>query len=110
MSLDVTERLVLCSEPREQRCEDRVLQDVGVIAGVITVQVAQHDGAILPARREDDHRAMSAHDIRSAERPAPDTLLTEIADYVLGDGAASAEARRIARYCLLDTLGCGILA
>ena len=26
---------------------------------------------------------MSAHDIRSAERPAPDRLLTEIADYVL---------------------------
>jgi 2-methylcitrate dehydratase len=53
---------------------------------------------------------MSAHDIRSAERPAPDRLLTEIADYVLEDAAESAEARRIARYCLMDTLGCGILA
>jgi 2-methylcitrate dehydratase len=53
---------------------------------------------------------MSAHDIRSAERPAPDRLLTDIADYVLGAGAESAEARRIARYCLMDTLGCGILA
>jgi 2-methylcitrate dehydratase len=47
---------------------------------------------------------------RSAERPAPDPLLTEIADYVLGRSAAGAEARRIARYCLMDTLGCGILA
>jgi len=53
---------------------------------------------------------MSAHDIRSAERPAPDRLLTEIADYVLEHKAESAEARRIARYCLMDTLGCGILA
>jgi 2-methylcitrate dehydratase len=53
---------------------------------------------------------MSAHDIRSAERPAPDKLLTEIADYVLRDAAASVEARQIARYCLMDTLGCGILA
>jgi 2-methylcitrate dehydratase len=53
---------------------------------------------------------MSAHDIRSAERPAPDRLLTEIADYVLAYRAESAEARRIARYCLMDTLGCGILA
>jgi 2-methylcitrate dehydratase len=53
---------------------------------------------------------MSSHDVRSAERPAPDRLLTEIADYVLSDRAASAEARRIARYCLMDTLGCGILA
>jgi 2-methylcitrate dehydratase len=53
---------------------------------------------------------MSSHDGRSAERPAPDRLLTEIADYVLRAGAESAEARRIARYCLMDTLGCGILA
>ncbi len=53
---------------------------------------------------------MSAHDIRSAERPAPDRLLTEIADYVLEHKAESVEARRIARYCLMDTLGCGILA
>jgi 2-methylcitrate dehydratase len=53
---------------------------------------------------------MSAHDIRSAERPAPDRLLTEIADYVLENRAESVEARRIARYCLMDTLGCGILA
>jgi 2-methylcitrate dehydratase len=53
---------------------------------------------------------MSSHDGRSAERPAPDSLLTEIADYVLRERAAGAEARRIARYCLMDTLGCGILA
>jgi 2-methylcitrate dehydratase len=53
---------------------------------------------------------MSSHDVRSAERPAPDRLLTDIADYVLDERAASAEARRIARYCLMDTLGCGILA
>ena len=53
---------------------------------------------------------MSSHDGRSAERPAPDLLLTEIADYVLGYRAENAEARRIARYCLMDTLGCGMLA
>jgi len=53
---------------------------------------------------------MSSHDGRSAERPAPDRLLTDIADYVQGYRAESAEARRIARYCLMDTLGCGMLA
>ena len=53
---------------------------------------------------------MSSHDGRSAERPAPDRLLIEIADYVLARSGESAEARRIARYCLMDTLGCGILA
>jgi 2-methylcitrate dehydratase len=47
---------------------------------------------------------------RDAERPAPDRLLNEIADYVLEFRAASVEARTIARYCLMDTLGCGILA
>src|SRR5512147_1239986 len=47
---------------------------------------------------------------RDAERPAPDRLLTDIADYVLQARAGGAEARRIARYCLMDTLGCGILA
>jgi 2-methylcitrate dehydratase len=53
---------------------------------------------------------MSAYDSRNAERPAPDHLLTQIADYVQSGNAASVEARRIARYCLMDTLGCGILA
>ena len=47
---------------------------------------------------------------RDAERPAPDRLLTEIADYVRAFRADGAEARRIARYCLMDALGCGMLA
>ncbi len=47
---------------------------------------------------------------RDARRPAPDRLLTQIADYVLEFRAPSAEARRIARYCLMDTLGCGLQA
>jgi 2-methylcitrate dehydratase len=49
-------------------------------------------------------------DYRSTERPPPDRLLTEIADYALSYEPRSAEARTIARYCLMDTLGCGILA
>lgn len=48
--------------------------------------------------------------IRDASRPAPDKLLVDIADYVLGFGAESKEARETARYCLMDTLGCGMLA
>lgn len=45
-----------------------------------------------------------------AVRPAPDHLLTEIADYVLEYAGDDTNAREIARYCLMDTLGCGILA
>jgi 2-methylcitrate dehydratase len=44
------------------------------------------------------------------DRPAPDRLLVEIADYVCAQPAFSAEACATARYCLLDTLGCAILA
>src|SRR5580658_1992478 len=46
----------------------------------------------------------------SSQRPAPDRLLVEIADYVCAPPAFSAEARQTARYCLLDTLGCAMLA
>lgn len=44
------------------------------------------------------------------ERPAPDKLLTDIADYVINYQTGSNEALQTARYCLMDALGCGILA
>jgi 2-methylcitrate dehydratase len=43
-------------------------------------------------------------------RPAPDQLLVDIADYVANYKIASEEAYQTARYCLMDTLGCGLLA
>ena len=43
-------------------------------------------------------------------RPAPDKVLTDIADYVTRYSVASAEAFDTARYCLMDTLGCGLEA
>ena len=53
---------------------------------------------------------MSDIGIRDASRPQPDQLLQDIADYVLNFTADSDEARGTARLCLMDTLGCGILA
>ena len=53
---------------------------------------------------------MSDMGIRDAHRPAPDALLQDIADYVINFTAGGDEARHTARYCLMDTLGCGILA
>ncbi|MES2921104.1 MAG: bifunctional 2-methylcitrate dehydratase/aconitate hydratase [Verrucomicrobiota bacterium] len=54
---------------------------------------------------------MSHHDLTSAVRPDPDALLQQIADYVLGaDRIPSHEALNTARLCLMDTLGCGLLA
>ncbi|HYN13529.1 MAG TPA: bifunctional 2-methylcitrate dehydratase/aconitate hydratase [Burkholderiales bacterium] len=46
----------------------------------------------------------------SNARPKPDAVLTQIADYVTGYQVTSKEAYDTARYCLMDTLGCGLEA
>jgi 2-methylcitrate dehydratase len=53
---------------------------------------------------------MSAHDIKSARRPDPDKVLSDIADYVCNTEITSREAYDTARYCLMDTLACGFMA
>jgi 2-methylcitrate dehydratase len=49
-------------------------------------------------------------DVKSAERPAPDHILTAIADYVLNFEIKSELAYETAAYCLMDTLACGFQA
>lgn len=44
------------------------------------------------------------------ERPQPDKLLVQIAEYVANAEIESQEAYNTARNCLIDTLGCGLLA
>ncbi|MBI2514264.1 MAG: bifunctional 2-methylcitrate dehydratase/aconitate hydratase [Opitutae bacterium] len=51
---------------------------------------------------------MSSH--ISNVRPAPDQLLVDLADYALNAQIASDEAYDTARWCLADTLACGIMA
>ncbi|HEY2679011.1 MAG TPA: bifunctional 2-methylcitrate dehydratase/aconitate hydratase [Steroidobacteraceae bacterium] len=51
-----------------------------------------------------------SHDIKSAERPAPDAVLTAIAQYALSYEIKSALAYETAAYCLMDTLACGFQA
>lgn len=51
-----------------------------------------------------------SHDIRSAQRPAPDQPLVDIANYVIDYQIDSQEAYRTARYMLMDSLGCAMLA
>jgi len=53
---------------------------------------------------------MSAHDSKSAQRPAPDALLSAIATYARNASIESAAAYDTARYCLMDTLACGFQA
>ena len=51
---------------------------------------------------------MSSH--LSNVRPAPDKLLVDLADYALHAKITSDEAYDTARWCLADTLACGIMA
>ena len=53
---------------------------------------------------------MSNHPLPTSARPPFDPLLGLIADYVCDYNTPSEEALNTARYCLLDTLGCGFLA
>ena len=43
-------------------------------------------------------------------RPAPDSVLTGIADYVLDTTVGSTEAYAASRLCMMDALGCGMAA
>jgi len=45
-----------------------------------------------------------------ADRPGYDQVIQDIADYVLNYKVEASEARRTARYCLMDSLGCAVLA
>ena len=53
---------------------------------------------------------MSSHETPAKNRPPFDPLLQQIADYVCDFKTPSDEALNTARYCLMDTLGCGFLA
>jgi 2-methylcitrate dehydratase len=53
---------------------------------------------------------MSHFDIRSAARPQPDQPMVDIADYVIDYTIDSREAYDTARYMLLDSLACAMLA
>lgn len=53
---------------------------------------------------------MGSHDLRSAEHPAPDQPLVDIANYVADYYLSSSEAFETARYVLLDSVACALLA
>jgi len=48
--------------------------------------------------------------ILETKRPEFDQLLTDIAQYTVNYDVKSGEAYDTARYCLMDTIGCGLLA
>jgi 2-methylcitrate dehydratase len=50
------------------------------------------------------------HRRASTARPEPDAVITDIVDYVFNFSISSELAYDTARYCLIDTLGCGLEA
>src|SRR6185312_7517662 len=79
----------------------------GICLGVKVLDVRQSAKmTVSPVARS----LMSAHDIRSAVRPDPDQPLVDIADYVVDYRIDSKEAYDTARYMLLDSLACAMLA
>ncbi len=53
---------------------------------------------------------MSQVGVRAAQRPKPDQVLVDIADYVCSYRIESEEAYATARHCLMDSLACSMLA
>lgn len=53
---------------------------------------------------------MSHMGIRTADRPEFDQILQDIADYVCDYDVQSAEARRTAMYCFMDSISCALMA
>ncbi len=51
-----------------------------------------------------------SHAVEQNIRQDYDEVLQTLADYILNDNVISEESLTTARYCLMDTLGCGILA
>jgi 2-methylcitrate dehydratase len=64
---------------------------------------------MLRLKTEDNQMALH-NTVDENLRPAPDKELTAIADYVANTKIDSELAYTTARHCLMDTLGCGILA
>src|SRR6185369_12086273 len=69
-------------------------------------------GPIGPIRRikPTSSRFFQMSSAISNVRPPPDDLLVTLAEYALNYSAPSGEALDTARWCLLDTLACGIMA
>jgi 2-methylcitrate dehydratase len=71
-------------------------------------------GSIDETSARDEREAVMDQRVKHETKPAgtarPDAVLTDIADYVCDYAITSAEAYRMARYCLMDALGCALEA
>src|SRR2546425_708241 len=89
-----------------------------IISGVFDSALSVEQGIeLIMAKIEFDTRAIQSHEKATMSHSysanpdqQPDALLTETARYVANAEIESEEAYATARWCLLDAIGCGILA
>ena len=118
MGFDVAQWLSFSDEFREQREQHDVLEHIGMVARVVSVLVAQHYSIVLddPPLRP-TYILPGTLEAGKGECPRSTATHTDLhRPAAHGDRRLRAriwrrlaEARRIARYCLMDTLGCGML-
>ncbi len=70
-------------------------------------QPATPFAAVGTMRIQSPPAMMTVTDTRSADKPAPDGVLLDVADYVTGYEIRSELARETSIHCLMDTLACG---
>src|SRR5581483_2171962 len=75
-----------------------------------TTWVRRACSSFRSTKESDCAASMSSLDLKSAQRPDPDAVLTAIADYARTYAITSQQAYDTARYCLMDTLACGFQA
>jgi 2-methylcitrate dehydratase len=82
----------------------------GLDSLIAALDAAHGRARLLPRRERARTSFLALGSAGASPSPSCDPLLSQIADYVTAEPAFSAEAHDTARLCLMDSLGCALLA
>ena len=85
-------------------------QGEGIDPLIAALDTAHGRARLLPSREEARTSSLARGSAGSSPSQGCDPLLSQIADYVTAEPAFSAEAYATASLCLMDSLGCALLA